>query len=142
MPVSDEQTSWEYPWEDYKPSRYDHVKVTGEGKEKRPEWADPEDPMDVEDMWLRVTYSKTPPFAKGGAIDLQTAGIQDDPDLPGAPLNPRGRTGLRGRGLLGKWGPNQAVGKVPRLKSVPSYATTRPRPANHILRGLLRQTPS
>jgi len=30
----------------------------------------------------------------------------------GAPLNPAGRTGLRGRGLLGKWGPNYAADPV------------------------------
>ena len=31
-----------------------------------------------------------------------------DLDLDGFPLNPVGRTGLRGRGRLGKWGPNRA----------------------------------
>lgn len=28
--------------------------------------------------------------------------------VDGYPLNPRGRTGLRGRGRLGRWGPNHA----------------------------------
>lgn len=28
------------------------------------------------------------------------------------PLNPRGRTGLRGRGRLGRWGPNHAADAV------------------------------
>ena len=28
---------------------------------------------------------------------------------PGAPINPRGRTGMKGRGLLGKWGPNHGL---------------------------------
>ena len=27
----------------------------------------------------------------------------------GRPLNPNGRTGIRGRGLLGRWGPNHAA---------------------------------
>jgi hypothetical protein len=27
----------------------------------------------------------------------------------GAPINPRGRTGMKGRGLLGKWGPNHGL---------------------------------
>ena len=30
----------------------------------------------------------------------------------GRPLNPRGRTWLAGRGLLGKWGPNQAADPI------------------------------
>ena len=28
------------------------------------------------------------------------------------PFNPRGRTGLKGRGNLGRWGPNKAVDSV------------------------------
>ena len=30
----------------------------------------------------------------------------------GRPLNPRGRTGLAGRGVLGKWGPNHAADPI------------------------------
>ncbi|KAL1498006.1 hypothetical protein ABEB36_008870 [Hypothenemus hampei] len=30
----------------------------------------------------------------------------------GRPLNPKGRTGLRGRGLLGRWGPNHAADPI------------------------------
>ena len=30
----------------------------------------------------------------------------------GAPINPRGRTGIQGRGLLGKWGPNHAADPI------------------------------
>ena len=45
----------------------------------------------------RITYSV------GGAVASPMGGrIQFDEH--GAPLNPEGRTGLRGRGLLGKWG--------------------------------------
>ena len=33
-------------------------------------------------------------------------------DTKGRPLNPRGRTGIEGRGALGLWGANQAVGLV------------------------------
>lgn len=28
------------------------------------------------------------------------------------PLNPKGRTGLKGRGVLGKWGPNHAADPI------------------------------
>ena len=33
-------------------------------------------------------------------------------EATGAPLNPLGRTGLTGRGLLGKWGPNHAADPI------------------------------
>jgi len=33
-------------------------------------------------------------------------------DSNGFPLNPRGRTGLRGRGLLGLWGPNHTTDPI------------------------------
>ena len=33
-------------------------------------------------------------------------------EATGAPLNPYGRTGLTGRGLLGKWGPNHAADPI------------------------------
>lgn len=66
---------------------------------KRPDWADPPcdtdgklDPEFVAELEKRQTYE--------GPI------IFDD---NGRPLNPRGRTGLRGRGLLGRWGPNHAI---------------------------------
>lgn len=32
--------------------------------------------------------------------------------LEGRPLNPLGRTGLKGRGLLGRWGPNHAADPI------------------------------
>ena len=39
--------------------------------------------------------------------------IQFDIDVPIlAPINPVGRTGLIGRGHLGRWGPNHAAGFV------------------------------
>ena len=33
-------------------------------------------------------------------------------DVDNRPLNIRGRTGIRGRGVLGKWGPNHAADPV------------------------------
>lgn len=32
--------------------------------------------------------------------------------INGRPLNPQGRTGLNGRGILGKWGPNHAADPI------------------------------
>ena len=33
-------------------------------------------------------------------------------DFSGRPMNPVGRTGMTGRGLLGKWGPNHAADPI------------------------------
>jgi ADP-ribose pyrophosphatase len=52
-------------------------------------WADPEDVKQVHE-------------------DLESAGVTQK-DEYGRPLHPRGRTGIAGRGLLGRWGPNPAV---------------------------------
>jgi len=46
----------------------------------------------------------------GGGLPLGQA-VQFD-EATGAPLNPLGRTGLTGRGLLGKWGPNHAADPI------------------------------
>jgi ADP-ribose pyrophosphatase len=49
-------------------------------------------------------------FSKVAASEsLEGAAHRDD---EGRPLNPRGRTGIAGRGLLGSWGANQMVGAV------------------------------
>ncbi|MFT7618880.1 MAG: ADP-ribose pyrophosphatase [Planctomycetota bacterium] len=55
-------------------------------------WADPED------------------FSKLG--DAIVAGSSKRRDDQGRPLNPRGRTGVSGRGLLGRWGANSSIACV------------------------------
>ena len=58
----------------------------------------------------RRTYTTTPEFGEVQDCTLREASIHFDE--AGRPLNPRGRTGLRGRGLLSKWGPNHAADPV------------------------------
>ena len=53
-------------------------------------WADPADPKQVKNSIV----------SSEGALFFYK---------DGRPRNPRGRTGMRGRGLLGKWGPNYAA---------------------------------
>ena len=84
------------PWADdapsYRPKEFtdDSVRVQGVAQG----WADPPTPHDVADLAQRKTYE--------GPISFDA----------GMPLNPRGRTGLSGRGLLGKWGPNHAADPI------------------------------
>ena len=58
------------------------------------DWADPED-------FRKVDFRNR--FSLEGKIRFSSAGV---------PLNPRGRTGVCGRGWLGKWGPNLAADAI------------------------------
>lgn len=92
LPVDDERVPWEVPYPDYDPPYYvapsvleaDSTKIEGG-------WADPES----YDFAAAVFVS----YENEGAVKKDSSGL---------PLNPRGRTGLTGRGLLGKWGANFA----------------------------------
>lgn len=64
-------------------------------------WADPAE-VSKEEFLL---WSKT------GYMHSYEGPIQHDPET-GRPLNPLGRTGISGRGALGKWGPNHAADSI------------------------------
>lgn len=90
--VTPEMQPWEVLPENYNPTEFtDEVVLTTGIKQG---WADPADAQCV-DYSQRVSY----------VGDIQF-------DENGRPLNPAGRTGLKGRGLLGKWGPNQAADPI------------------------------
>ena len=87
--VAEEDAPWARPLADYEPPEYTaDVVFQNEGK-----WADPKDVKDVKRTFLTRTSS--------GEVTVPL-------DVRGRPLNPLGRTGLQGRGLLGRWGRNQA----------------------------------
>ncbi|KAJ8347354.1 hypothetical protein SKAU_G00287550 [Synaphobranchus kaupii] len=95
FPVPDDKLKWETKWADYKPVNYTAPSVL-----KKPSWADPD------------IGSFSPHFnSLDGSVDrrshLGTYGVDQ-----GKPLNPCGRTGLNGRGLLGRWGPNLAADPI------------------------------
>ena len=87
------------PWSDNLPdTQHDYNRKVKEFTDAevlaRPPWADPSDTQSMgNQLRERLTYE--------GPIRFE--------DGTGRPLNPRGRTGLRGRGKLGRWGPNHAV---------------------------------
>ena len=62
-----------------------------------PSAPDAEEPLAVHGLMERRSYEA--PIAFAGERDF-------------TPLNPRGRTGMNGRGLLGKWGPNHAADPI------------------------------
>jgi ADP-ribose diphosphatase len=88
-----DEAPWAMPCPDYQPPYHvDPSVLENDCMEKTGSWADPED-------FTRVTPRKS----------LETAAHRDD---EGRPLNPRGRTGIAGRGLLGRWGANQMIAVV------------------------------
>lgn len=83
--VDDKDVAWSVKLPGYRPSDFTDPEVTRNiGK-----WAEPDD----------VTLHKGRFQSKLGPVSV---------DERGRPLNPMGRTGVEGRGLLGKWGANPA----------------------------------
>uniref|UniRef100_A0A3B4UVT5 ADP-ribose pyrophosphatase, mitochondrial n=2 Tax=Seriola dumerili TaxID=41447 RepID=A0A3B4UVT5_SERDU len=95
FPVPDDKVDWSQNWPQYKPVSYTDPSVA-----KKPAWADPD------------IGSFSPHFnTVDGAVDR--TGFEGSYKVEeGKPLNPHGRTGLNGRGLLGRWGPNHAADPI------------------------------
>lgn len=96
-PVPADKVSWETPFEAYAPHTYTAPLVLENDVTLRPGgWADESDPR-------KALARRAPRSLTGRPIRL---------DAHGRPLNPAGRTGTAGRGLLGKWGPNLAADPI------------------------------
>ncbi|MRR06287.1 MAG: NUDIX domain-containing protein [Deltaproteobacteria bacterium] len=94
-PVPDEKVPWNSEFPDYTPPYYVSPIVLANDCSKNPNgWADPED---------IVLLPVIPKESFAGMLSHDEAG---------RPLNPQGRTGVSGRGLLGKWGPNFAADPI------------------------------
>lgn len=96
--VPENKRSWDIPF-DYNPPKYTFVR---KGKEKL---ADPIDPnMIPNEIWKqREKYLTQMPDSKDKKIQF---------DKNGYSLNPIGRTGIEGRGILEKWGPNPCADPI------------------------------
>lgn len=92
FPVPDDMVAWESDYPDYRPPYYVSPVVLANDISRNPKgWADPED----------ISLLAEIPLESFSGV-LPRDGL-------GRPLNPVGRTGIAGRGLLGKWGPNYAA---------------------------------
>ena len=102
QPVPVELVQWDSPFPEYLPPEWTHPSVLANDRELATgdKWADPPDVARVE-LEQRITFA-----GSGEAKPLRLF------DARGKPLNPVGRTGLSGRGLLGKWGANQAADPI------------------------------
>lgn len=101
--VPDDKVDWRVEYPEYNPEEYTHEAVQKNmnepmGSKKR--WAD-------ETNNLRTAYRNT----EYNGVAQRHCDLEHI-DEKGRTLNPRGRTGLQGRGLLGKWGANRAADPI------------------------------
>ncbi|EOD08262.1 hypothetical protein EMIHUDRAFT_249179, partial [Emiliania huxleyi CCMP1516] len=96
FPVEDAKVSWKVPWPEYSPVPFVAPSVlAAERSDTNPNgWADSPRPNLAE---LKHRLSCEGPLFF---------------DADQRPVNPRGRTGVCGRGMLGKWGPNRAADPI------------------------------
>uniref|UniRef100_A0A8D8LNC4 ADP-ribose pyrophosphatase, mitochondrial n=2 Tax=Cacopsylla melanoneura TaxID=428564 RepID=A0A8D8LNC4_9HEMI len=97
VPVADDKVSWTIDHPEYKPVEFTQPFIHGQV------WADeditPENKSQFK--WNTLDEHQVNRVGHNGVYTI-------DPDS-GRPRNPFGRTGLSGRGSLGRWGPNHAA---------------------------------
>ncbi|XP_023328432.1 ADP-ribose pyrophosphatase, mitochondrial isoform X2 [Eurytemora carolleeae] len=94
--VPEDKVNWSEVWEDYKPVEFTAPFVL------TATWADP--PLGTpgfDPKWNSVD-GKVNRKSFNGEYSV----------VDGAPRNPEGRTGIQGRGVLGRWGPNHAADPI------------------------------
>ncbi|MEE6516241.1 hypothetical protein FKM82_025525 [Ascaphus truei] len=96
-PVPPQKVSWSVDWPEYSPVEYTARSVLAQ-----PTWADP--PLGEGGFCPRFN-------TLDGSVQREsfdgTYHVEN-----GMPRNPSGRTGVTGRGLLGRWGPNHAADPI------------------------------
>eukprot|EP01129_Flabellula_baltica_P017357 TRINITY_DN9600_c0_g1_i1.p1 TRINITY_DN9600_c0_g1~~TRINITY_DN9600_c0_g1_i1.p1 ORF type:complete len:299 (+),score=78.52 TRINITY_DN9600_c0_g1_i1:1256-2152(+) len=97
FPVPDALVPWDAEFEGYAPVDFTHPVVAG-----GPVWADPE----IRGSDVDLVFNQVDGNVNRVSFEGEYAVVD------GLPLNPKGRTGMVGRGLLGKWGPNHAADPV------------------------------
>ncbi|VDD80216.1 unnamed protein product [Mesocestoides corti] len=95
--VPDDKVPWAVAFDCYKPVQY-----TAPHGLTAP-WADPDILSTKEKLRFNQIDGKVDRTSFEGPYQL---------DVNGLPLNPCGRTGIIGRGLLGRWGPNHAADPI------------------------------
>ncbi|XP_019408356.1 PREDICTED: ADP-ribose pyrophosphatase, mitochondrial isoform X4 [Crocodylus porosus] len=95
--VPSDKVDWLVEWKDYSPVEYTAASILA-----GPKWADPQ----ISDKHFSLKFNE-----KDGQVERRSlSGLYKVEN--GRPRNPVGRTGLVGRGLLGRWGPNHAADPI------------------------------
>uniref|UniRef100_A0A646QDT9 ADP-ribose pyrophosphatase, mitochondrial n=1 Tax=Hemiscolopendra marginata TaxID=943146 RepID=A0A646QDT9_9MYRI len=96
FPVPDDKIPWSVPWPEYNPQTFTSPRIN-----KQP-WAD----RDINDRHFKPKWNdfdeKVNRKSHHGNYEI----------VNNCPRNPIGRTGLAGRGCLGRWGPNHAADPI------------------------------
>lgn len=92
--VPDDKVKWNINFDEYSAPNFTTPVVLNS-----PEWADSVNPWNIFN-WNKVTEVDRTSYM--GVYDV----------VHGRPINPVGRTGIKGRGRLGKWGPNHAADPI------------------------------
>ncbi|XP_075035055.1 ADP-ribose pyrophosphatase, mitochondrial isoform X2 [Mixophyes fleayi] len=96
-PVPPGKVIWSVDWPEYRPVQYTALSVLAQ-----PVWADPPQSKDG----FRPRYNALDGLVQRTSFE-GTYHVEN-----GTPRNPKGRTGVIGRGLLGRWGPNHAADPI------------------------------
>ncbi|XP_053977834.1 ADP-ribose pyrophosphatase, mitochondrial [Hylaeus volcanicus] len=95
--VPEDKVPWNVEYPEYEPVKYTAPVLKGKP------WADPE----IEDVSFKPNWNSFDEKVNRKSF-MSDYIINED----GYPLNPVGRTGIIGRGLLGRWGPNHAADPI------------------------------
>ncbi|KAK3101394.1 hypothetical protein FSP39_003210, partial [Pinctada imbricata] len=101
FPVPDDKVYWDIPYPEYSPTTYEAPEVKA-----LPPWADTLDliNMPVARRLNKINFNAFDAVSKCS----RTSYLGPYKVEQGLPLNPKGRTGMVGRGLLGRYGPNHS----------------------------------
>lgn len=99
--VPDQQVCWKTPFAEYAPTAYTAPVVLA-----GPVWADKDFMAD------KALAAATKWNAVDGKIDRRSFEGEYELNENSVPQNPLGRTGMSGRGLLGRFGPNHAADPI------------------------------
>ncbi|XP_014669160.1 PREDICTED: ADP-ribose pyrophosphatase, mitochondrial-like isoform X2 [Priapulus caudatus] len=97
--VPDDKVGWDVSFPEYSPAEY-----TAESVLARPSWADP----DISDGGFHPAWNA---LDKACNVNRRSH-FSEYTIVNDRPRNPVGRTGIVGRGCLGKWGPNHAADPI------------------------------
>ena len=109
FPVPDDLVSWDVPFPKYAPKAFTDVTVREQ------------DSTVVAGGWADGAVPDRAVIEARGSYELQARRLPFRYDAAGRPLNPRGRTGMSGRGLLGKWGPNHGLLELLEPQALPFH---------------------
>ncbi|KPJ08508.1 ADP-ribose pyrophosphatase, mitochondrial [Papilio machaon] len=94
--VPDDKVPWTVEYKEYNPPNYTSPSIHGKP------WADP----DIDEPNFKPTWNSI-----DGNVNRKSH-MSNYTIANGYPMNPVGRTGICGRGVLGRWGPNHAADPV------------------------------